>query len=229
MIVGVMQPYLFPYLGYYQLAYHCDKFVFYDDVNFITRGYINRNNVLSQGKALRFTVPVIKASQNTRINELYFSSDVRKILATMKHSYQKAPYFSDVFPFIESVLLNSKRNVAEITSQSITKVFDYLDISKKFYMSSQLDYNRDMDAADKLISICEKLKSTNYCNSLGGQVLYSKKYFLNKGVELNFINMGAVTYSQGKHDFINHLSIIDVLMWNSKADVIKLLSKYNLV
>lgn len=229
MIIGVMQPYLFPYLGYYQLVNHCDKFVFYDDVNFITRGYINRNNILSQGKAKRFTIPVIKASQNVNINELYFSNDVKKILVTLKHSYQKAPFFADVFPIIESILLSENRNVAEITSLSIIKVFDYLGVKKDVYYSSELSYNREEGAADKLISICENFDATKYCNSLGGQSLYSKAYFIEKGVELSFIDMTEIKYLQGKNDFVNNLSIIDVLMWNSKEKVISLLSRYELV
>jgi hypothetical protein len=229
MIVGVMQPYLFPYLGYYQLVFHCDKFVFYDDVNYITRGYINRNNILSNGKASRFTLPVLKASQNSKINSLYFSNDVKKILSSIKHSYSKAPFFNDVFPIIEEVILSTNKNVASITSLSIISVFNYLEIEKDFVFSSKLSYFKSDSAAENLISICKEFESVSYCNSIGGQSLYSKENFLKEGIELSFIQMKPISYIQGKNEFVSHLSIIDVLMWNSKEEVINLLSKYKLV
>lgn len=229
MSFAVMQPYLFPYLGYYQLVSAVDKFVYYDDVTFIKGGYINRNNILSNGKAQRFTIPVPGMSSNTLINELSFDKNVKKILKTIEQSYKKAPYFAHVFPLVESVLNNENRRVDHLCAKSISVVFDYLGINKDFYFSSELEYNRDLSAADKLIAMAGVLKSTDYINSPGGKSLYDKEYFAKKEICLSFIETEKYEYSQNTGEFIPHLSMIDVLMWNNKEQVVELLTKYRLV
>jgi hypothetical protein len=229
MSFAVMQPYLFPYLGYYQLVNAVDKFVFYDDVTFIKGGYINRNNILSNAKAQRFTIPVPGMSSNKRINELCFDKNTKKILKTIEQSYKKAPFFEEVYPLVASVLKDDNRSVENICSKSITTVFEYLGIKKSFHFSSELEYNRDLSAADKLIAMSDVLGSKSYSNSPGGKSLYDKEYFSSKGVALSFIEIEQYEYAQNSTEFIPHLSMIDVLMWNSKEEVIELLTKYKLV
>ncbi|MGI2095725.1 WbqC family protein [Shewanella glacialipiscicola] len=229
MSFAVMQPYLFPYLGYYQLVSAVDKFVFYDDVTFIKGGYINRNNILSNGKAQRFTIPVPGMSSNTLINQLNFDGNVKKTLKTIEQSYKKAPYFEHIFPLIEVVLNDENRRVDHICAKSISVVFEYLDINKDFHFSSEFDYNRDLSAADKLIAMADVLKSSDYINSPGGKSLYNKEYFAEKEIYLSFIETEKYEYSQNTDGFIPHLSMIDVLMWNNKEQVIEMLTKYKLV
>lgn len=228
MSYAVMQPYLFPYLGYYQLVNSVNTFVFYDDVNFIKRGYINRNNILSNGKPLRFTVPVINASQNKLIKDLNFDDNIKKVLKTIAQSYKKAPYFKDVYPLVEIVLSSENRALEHLCGKSVTLVFEYLGIKKNFYYSSELEYNRDLAAADKLIEIGNKLEMIDYVNSPGGKALYTKEYFSSKNINLSFIEIEKYEYSQNAEEFIPHLSMIDVLMWNSPEQVKLLLKKYKL-
>jgi len=105
-----MQPYFFPYIGYFQLVAAVNKFVIYDDVNFIKRGWINRNNVLINKKSNLFTVPLIKASQNTLINDTkinlkFYNIWKVKFLRSLEQSYKKAPYFTEVYNLIKNVLV----------------------------------------------------------------------------------------------------------------------------
>ncbi len=103
MNIAVMQPYIFPYLGYYQLVHAVDTFVFFDDVNFIMKGWINRNRILQQNEPFKFTVPLIKASQNRLINAIEISDYNRwksDFLKSIEHSYKKAPEFSSIFPWL---------------------------------------------------------------------------------------------------------------------------------
>lgn len=221
---AVMQPYIFPYLGYYQLVNSVDKFVFYDDVTFIKGGYINRNNILSNGVAQRFTIPVPGMSSNILINKLSFDKNIIKTLKAIQQNYSKSPYFKEVYPFVESVFLNDDRGVASICRLSIEYVFTYLGIEKEFFNSSQLDYDREQTAADKLISIARLMKCENYVNSPGGKNLYSKAYFKKNDIDLSFIEMKVVEYCQGNNkEFMPYLSMIDVLMWNNKDKVKSLL------
>ncbi|TVU61484.1 WbqC family protein [Vibrio atlanticus] len=228
MIFSVMQPYIFPYLGYYQLVNAVDKFVFYDDVTFIKSGYINRNSILSNGLAQRFTIPVPGMSSNILINELKFDSNVKKILKAIQQSYSKAPFFNQVYPLVEGVLMCKNRSIEHICALSIKMVFEYLEIDKEILFSSNIQYDRTLPAPDKLIAIAKALGGDKYINTPGGKSLYSKDYFAGKNVHLSFIETEHYKYTQNNNEFIPHLSMIDVLMWNEKDAVKELLNKYRL-
>ena len=228
MKLGVMQPYIFPYIGYYQLVNAVDKFVFYDDVNFIKGGYINRNKILSSGKEVLFTIPVPGASSNKLISDLCYDSNVKKILKTIEQSYGKAPYFDSVYPLVERVLSNSDRDVTVMASMSVTLVFSYLGLKTSFYISSEIKNNKELNRTDRLIEMSQMLGCDEYVNSPGGKLLYKDVDFEDKGVKLSFIEGGNTYYSQGGRDFVPNLSIIDVLMWNSKVEVIELLGLFEI-
>lgn len=228
MILAVMQPYLFPYIGYYQLAYHADMFIFYDDVNYIKGGYINRNNILTKNGKLLFTVPVNQASSFKKINELEFSSNIKKVLATIQQAYSKAPNFNAVYPMIEKILLSEDRNVAKIASNSIIEIFNYLEIPFKYEFSSNIDYDRELDAKNKLFSFCKLYNAQKYTNTPGGRSLYNKDEFKSKNIELTFIETDDITYTQFNNEkFESNLSIIDLLMNLNKEQIIKLLGIYH--
>ncbi|MDE4453835.1 WbqC family protein [Psychrobacter sp. DAB_AL62B] len=227
MILAVMQPYLFPYIGYYQLVYASSIFIFYDDVNFIKQSYINRNNILANGKALRFTLPVLGASSNVPIESLEYS-DGKKILRTIAQAYSKSPYFYDVFSMIESVFSQENRSVTHINRMSIQVVFEYLNIDKKLLTASQINYDRTQERADRLLELSKMHSCDQYINSQGGKKLYQKGYFEEQGVELNFIETEIQPYSQNSDEFIPYLSMIDILMNCSKDDIVEMLSSYKL-
>lgn len=226
-ILAVMQPYIFSYIGYYQLVYSADIFISYDDVSFIKQGYINRNNILANGNPLRFTLPVIGASSNALIENLEYSNS-KKILRTIAQAYTKAPYFDDVFPIIELVFNQENRGVAHINSLSIQVVFEYLNIDKKILMASQIEYDRTKERADRLIELSKVHCCEQYVNSPGGRELYQKEYFQEKGIKLNFIETQIQPYTQNSDEFVPYLSMIDILMNCSKEDIIKMLNQYKL-
>lgn len=222
-----MQPYLFPYIGYYQLAYASDVFIFYDDVSYIKQSYINRNNILVNGKTLRFTLPVLGASSNVLIESLDFSSS-KKILRTIEQAYKNSPYFDEVFPIIEFVFNQENRSITHINSLSIQVVFDYLDIKRKFMIASHIQYDRDKNRADRLIELANIHGCNHYINSPGGKTLYEKDYFKNKGIELSFIDTKIKIYNQISDEFVPYLSMIDILMNCSKKEVVEMLEIYAL-
>lgn len=228
MKLAVMQPYLFPYIGYFQLIQASDLFLIYDDVSYINRGYINRNTMLSTNGKVRFTVPVPGASQNKLICNLEFSKDVAKVLRSIEHSYKKAPYFENVFPLIRQILEYENRSIAAVCLQSYEVIFSYLGVKKKFKRTSALNYDRSAMARDRLIALCQKYKAECYINSPGGRDLYSKPEFSESGIELKFIQSLPVEYRQQAAGFVPNLSIIDILMNCSQEKVIQLLNQYEL-
>jgi len=230
MKIAIMQPYIFPYLGYFQLINYVDTFLIYDDANYINRGYINRNNILYNGNPKRFTIPVVGASQNKLIKDLHFSENVKKPLELIRHAYSKAPYFKDVYPLIESTLYANDRSISSVCLKGITSVMSYLDISREFGFTKNLNYDRSLDAQEKIISICLNFKANEYVNSVGGSALYSKDVFWENGIKLSFLKSIPTSYAQKSEDssFIPNLSIIDLLMWQSPSNAKALLSQFSL-
>jgi len=232
-----MQPYIFPYLGYYQLVTAVDTFVFFDDVNFINKGWINRNNVLLQNEAYRFTIPLKKVSQNKLINEVEISDYAKwskEFLKLIALNYKKAPNFSFCYSWLENFFAGKDYSlISELASDSVRSIAQLLDLPVKFIFSSALDYKTEMgtDGQDKVLQICRILGAKTYINPKNGEALglYNNEKFGQENLELYFINMEEVTYPQfQKEKFVPYLSILDVLMFNNLEQVRSLLAKYTI-
>lgn len=234
MKIGIMQPYIFPYLGYFQLIKAVDVFVFYDDVNFIKRGWINRNKLLVNGEEYMFTIALSKASQNKLINEVLLLNKVEtknQLLKTLKHNYKKAPYFDSVYFLVDEILSKeTNKTIADLAINSVVGVSEYLGLNKTFEKSSiSCNDTKGQDKADRLINITKDRGGDFYINPIGGLELYNKDYFLKQGVALKFIKNELTSYKQFENQHVKGLSIIDVLMFNSKEETIKLIENYKLI
>ena len=223
-----MQPYLFPYIGYWQLINAVDTFVIYDDVNFIKRGYINRNNILQNQKPQLFTLELIGASQNKKINEISVGNNSKKLLKTIKQNYSKAPFFNDVFPLLEEILGNKVKNLPRFIGISLVGISKYLNINTNFLYSSDLENDKSLKAQERLIEISKILTATDYINAIGGKELYDKEFFLKNNINLSFLKSTEIVYKQFNNEFVSNLSIIDLMMFNSKEEIQILLQKYYL-
>lgn len=233
MNIAIMQPYFIPYIGYFQLINAVDAFVFYDDVNYIKNGWINRNRILVNGKATYYNVPQLNASPNRLINEVgvnQFSIDYNKLAKKIEITYKKAPCFNSVFPVIQHVLNKEYRFISEIAIESVQSCSEYLGINTKFYISS-IDFpeTRGLERAERIKKICYKLGGTTYINAIGGTGLYEKDDFAKAGIELHFLQSKPITYAQAGNEFVPWLSIIDVMMWNSREEIKEMLNQYELV
>lgn len=228
MKLAVMQPYLFPYLGYFQLIHAVDAFVVYDDVNYIKRGWVNRNNILNQGRSQLVTLEVSGGSQNRLINQVRVGGNSKSMLKSIYHAYAKAPHFEVVFPLLESVLLQEESNLAVYLERGLRLFADYLDLYPEWYVSSGLEKNESFRGQDKILDICKVLGATGYINLPGGRELYDREVFDKAGISISFIESNPVRYPQFKNDYVRDLSIIDVLMFNSKEQCTRLLKEYRL-
>lgn len=227
--IAIMQPYLFPYLGYYQLVYHTEKFVFLDDVRFIKKGFIHRNTIRLDSQPHRFTLPIIHPSQNRFINEHLFVDDVKKIINLITTVYRKAPYFSQTMPLVADIFEQTDRNVAKLAAKSISSVFEYLGLERCFLFSSEIPNNNSLKAQDRIIDICKNLGARCYTNAIGGLKLYSRDVFEAAGIKLEFIQIGNTTYKTPNYPYISGLSIIDALMICSTNEILDLLGNYDVI
>ena len=227
-----MQPYFFPYLGYWQMFFAVDKFVLLDDVNFIMRGYINRNSILMNGKAHLFSIPLDKPSQNKLIKDTkikFAQKDRENFLKTITLAYKKAPFYDKFFPVFKDIVENVDDDLTNYIKYSFEQVKNYLGLDTEILISSQIEKDNTLHAQDRIIEINKRLGATQYINAIGGQELYNKSDFDNAGIKLNFIKMLPVEYKQFKGDFVSNLSFIDVLMFNDTETIKEYLSKYELL
>lgn len=225
-----MQPYLFPYMGYFQLILAVDVFVIYDDIQYIKGGWINRNKILVQNKAHLFTLNLVGASSNKLINEIQVGNNQVKLLKTIHQSYAGAPQFDSAFPVIEEILLYPEKNLAKFLEYGLMRLCNYLGLIPQWKISSSLKKDNSLRGQDKVIAICEELGATHYINAPGGKNLYSQEDFSRRGIRLSFIQPTPVTYLQFGNPFVANLSIVDAMMFNP-SDIIRtnILTHYELV
>jgi hypothetical protein len=226
MKLAIMQPYFFPYVGYFQLIGAVDKFVFYDDVNFIKNGWINRNRLYLAGDVRYITVPLSGASPFEKINQVaVLPGDGwrQKMLESVRHSYSKAPHFEVVNELLSSVVLANEHRIGELAKKSVIAVCDYLGLQTEFVMTS-VDYaNESLSGTERVLDICAREGARDYINLPGGRALYDDGVFRNRGLALHFIQPRLTPYKQFSPEFEAGLSMLDVLMFNSSDAVASML------
>lgn len=231
MKLAIMQPYLFPYIGYFQLMNAVDKFVVYDDVNFINKGWINRNRILVNGQPHLFTMPLKNVGQNVLIKDLRLAVDDRwekKFLKKLELAYKRAANFNRIIVIVEQVVSTKSKFLRDWHLKSLELLRNYLGINATLVETSAEYNNRNLKGQQRIIDICVKENADQYINPIGGQELYDHRLFLDKHVKLNFIKSDDITYKQFNNEFMPWLSIIDVLMFNGKKKTKELLTCYSL-
>ena len=230
MKLAIMQPYLFPYIGYFQLINAADEFVVYDNIKFTKKGWINRNRILVNGKDDYITFPLKKDSDHLDVKERFladsWNTERNKMLNRIVECYKKAPYFAEAFPIVEKAILFEEYNLFNFIFNSLSILKDYLKIETRFIISSTINVDHNLKSENKVIEICKECKANAYINPIGGIELYSKQNFKVQNIELGFLKSGDVSYTQFSNAFIPALSIIDVLMFNDKEKVQEYLDVY---
>jgi len=230
--VAIMQPYFFPSIRYFQLIHASDIFIIYDDVNFIKRGWINRNRILINGEANYITVPLKKASQNKYINQIHISHHEiwqKKMLKSIEFAYKKSPFFFSIYPVVEDVIQNKCETILDLSTNSIQAVLESMGLTLTMKYSSDSNVDAEgLNKSDRLIAITKENEGLEYLNPIGGKSLYQKDYFNERGVSLLFLKSKWLSYEQFENDFVSDLSIIDVLMFNGVERTKKLLSEYEI-
>jgi hypothetical protein len=231
--VAIMQPYFLPYMGYFQLTQSVDCFVFLDDVNYIKKGWVNRNQILVNGAAHLFTIPLQGASQNKKINELslsQFNDWKNAFLKNIVFNYKKSPFFSSFYPVLEELLSTEFETIAALNKASIISILHYLQLRHSHLIDSSAQYkNQELKGEERIIDICKQEKATHYHNPIGGVELYNSEKFKEHQIELFFLKPGSIQYSQNCDIFVPYMSILDVLMNVSPEETCALMNQFELI
>jgi WbqC-like protein len=255
MKIAIMQPYFFPYLGYFQLIHAVNTFVLYGEVNHIKRGWISRNRILwPNGEPAYISAEIKNRSSHRKISEVAFvqaSQWRRKLLRTIMYNYRKSPYFNEVFALVADSVNNETQYLSELNKRSIVSICDFLGIRTTI----ETDERRYAPLEERLskpegelglefpelrltvyrrkviriLGICRQEGAEVFVNAIGGQPIYDKGEFQRNGVQLCFLKTQPYAYPQRGSPFVPDLSIIDVLMNCGKEGTRELLVKYSLV
>lgn len=257
MKLAVMQPYFFPYLGYFQLLAAADKFILYDNLNYIKGGWIHRNRFLLKGReVISATVPVTGVSSLALIREVRLDPQARwpgKFLDFVAANYRRAPFFAETYPVLEAALRLPATRLTEVNCQTLREVAQHLGLTTTLTHDTApyeafetavrgdeapafLDELRahwsdpDLDLKTlRVLYICEQEGAATYLNAIGGQALYDREQFARHQVNLRFVRPHLPPYDQFGGPFAPGLSIIDVLMHCGQEQTQRMVREYELI
>lgn len=234
MKLAIMQPYFFPYIGYYQLINAVDEFVVYDNIEFTKKGWINRNRILVNGQDVYITLPLKGDSDFLKVRDRFLAEswfrERKTMLNRIAATYRKALNFGVVYPLIEKCILFDENNLFLFILNSLRLVNEYLQIPTPVLVSSTIPIDHELKSEEKVIALCNTRRATEYINPIGGVKLYQKDSFKRKGIDLYFLKSNDLIYKQFDHAFVPWLSIIDVMMFNTRQEIRQYLtSSYTLI
>lgn len=236
MKLGVMQPYFFPYLGYFDLLHNLDLFIVYDTVQYIKQGWINRNRILHPNKTgwQYIHVPVEKASfyysYRTPILDVKVSKKPWKqhILGQLAHYEKTAPHASETIDLVKDILAKDETSVSRLNVHILASCAKLLNMNFQYRFCSELAIELDTNCSpeERILELCEYFSADEYVNLPGGVDLYHPEAFESRNIKLTFRQFPPFAYPTGPYDFEPNLSIIDVLMWNRPEDVKRYLDEH---
>ncbi|KRC73484.1 WbqC-like protein family protein [compost metagenome] len=221
MKLGIMQPYFFPYIGYYQLIAAVDLFIVYDNIKYTKKGWINRNRMLQNGSDSVFSLPLKAGSDALHIDQRELATEFKrgKLLGQFEGAYRRAPFFKQVFPLLEEIIKFDDSNLFSFLHHSLSKTCAHLGIGTKLMKSSDAAVDADLKAQDKVIALCQAVGADTYINAIGGVELYDRAEFKTQGIDLAFLRANSFEYAQFDSEFVPWLSIVDVLMFNDSEKI----------
>jgi hypothetical protein len=229
--LAIMQPYFFPYIGYFQLIAAVDLFIVYDNIKYTKKGWINRNRLLQNGKGVMFTLPLKYDSDYLDVVAREVAPDFNreKLLSQFKGAYRHAPYFSQTFPLIEKVVRYEDMNLFRFLHHSIVMTCEHLGITTEIRMSSDIAIDHGLKQQDKVLALCKAVGASTYVNAIGGLELYSTAAFNINKIKLKFIQSREFEYPQFADEFVPWLSITDMLMSVGSTATKTHLHNFNLI
>lgn len=233
MKAGIMQPYFFPYLGYFSLIKHTDRFILFDTVQFIRHGWIERNRILKQNDGwLYIQAPLVKSGRDTLIKDVEINNKENwknRILSQLQPYKKNAPNYFQVVKMVQEIFQEDFQNIVQLDKKCLEKVCEVLSIDKKIKVFSEM--NLEIETASEpdewALHICKALGNVDeYWNPPGGMSFFDRSKYENEGIELKFQKVNLLPYNQKREPFEAGLSILDVMMFNSNEEIHKMLDNF---
>lgn len=235
MKLAIMQPYLFPYIGYFQLINYVDKWIVFDDTQYISKGWVNRNRILHpdiQKEWQYFTIPLKKHSRDSRIKDISINEQIdwrQELLGKLSSYKRKAPHYSETMEFVYECIEYKNESLSEWLIHSLKTTCEYLQIVFDYSVFSPDDINTEKvrHAGQWALEIADAVGAKEYINPHGGYSIFIEDEFIERGIELRFLKPGLTPYVQRRGCFTSGLSIIDIMMWNDRGTIHEMLSDFD--
>jgi hypothetical protein len=220
MIVGCMQPYFFPYLGYFQLMASCEQFVLLDDTQFVKSSWIHRNRILLDGAPRWLSMPVVAADRFLPIMRREYTRNPENesaLFRRLQFAYATAPHRTTTFALLDRIFACEETSVGAFNANLLRVLAREFELACRIRLSSEEPKDHSLRGQDRILAICAAISATRYVNAPGGRALYDAQAFQSRGIALEFLEPRIEPYAQGGAPFVGSLSIIDVLMFNGLA------------
>lgn len=219
----ILQPFYIPWRGYFHQIYKADAFVFFDDVQYEKRGWINRNRIKTAHGTKWLSIPVANKNsiiENTPICEIEIDRTQKdwreKHLKTIRQSYGKAPFFSKYETLLTEFYRRDQRFLADSTINLTIHLARELGIEKtKFYRAS--DFQATGRKTDRLLCLLEKLGATHYITGAAARSYIEPEKFTEAGIALEYMIYDYAEYEQFYPPFDASVSILDLLFMKGAA------------
>ena len=236
MRLGIMQPYFLPYIGYFSLLKNTDCFILFDSVQFIRHGWIERNRVLKPGRGWQYiSVPLMKHTQKTKITEIMIKNDIDwkdTIFRQLEHYKKKSPFYKETIEVLSAALNLETESIVKLNKHILETICNYIGIKFDIKIFSKMNLSiDDVKAPDEwALNICKVIENANeYWNPEGGLEFYDRTKYGKEGIDFKFLKMNIQKYSQRREEFIERLSIIDIMMFNRIDDIQKMIDDFVLL
>ena len=229
MRLAIMQPYFFPYLGYYSLIKKSDNFILFDTVQFIRRGWIERNRILKPTEGWQYIgVPLVKKPLLTPIHEMEIKvhEDWKgKLMLQLEHYKKRAPFYRETLSVIKESLNINTSSIVKLNENILKKTCEYIEIPLKISVFSEMNLiiGKVNHPGEWALNITKSLGGKEYINPTGGVDIFKREQFTDSGISLHFLGNNLATYNQRRSVFEPGLSIIDVMMFNEPKAISKLI------
>lgn len=234
--IAIMQPYFFPYVGYFSLISYTDRFIFFDTPQYIRHGWVNRNRILSSDKTpIYITVPIQKCFQETAIKDVNISADSKwqeRLWGQLSVYKKLAPNYGCVIEFLHSVIDGrSQGSLSELCISGIVKTCEYIGLERRFDTFSKMNLNigQVSEPDEWALNISKALGADVYVNPPGGMDFFDRSKYENNNIGLEFLQSNLKPYVQRIGHFEAGLSIIDVMMFCSVAEIRDILDDFTII
>tara|TARA_B100001540_G_scaffold293391_1_gene292477 strand:+ start:438 stop:1133 length:696 start_codon:yes stop_codon:yes gene_type:complete len=223
--VMIRQPGYLPNIGFFKKIQSCDLFVYLDDAQFVKDRFDNRNKIRTIDGYRWLTVPVKRPVFSKKINEIDISYDTnwqKEHCDLIFENYHKTKYFSSYWNSIKKIIDKKHEKLIDLNINLIQFINSELKISTEIFSSS--DLNISETKTKKLVSICSRVNATCYISGISGRDYLDEQLFSDAKIKLIYENFIHPKYDQLYGNFLENMSVID-LLFNMGEQSVEILSK----
>lgn len=226
MTVTIHQPEHLSYLGFFHKVSRCDKLILLDTVDYEKNYFQNRNRIITPSGVRYITVPVNggKAIKDIAISQKEWPAMRRKLLATIRQSYGKTPFFDEYYKELEAIYQKNDDKLVDLNVELLEKVLEWLRIDTVIYKAS--DLNCSGTKSELLANLCKAVGAERYLSGCSGRVYLDTSFF--GTIEVVFQSFRHPSYAQANTmEFIPCMSVIDSLFNVGGINTMNLINQYN--